>query len=102
MKPESHRAVREAHHALVVDRQSSGVALAIASLASSVVEAREDGSVNGGVVFRQGTNPMLGGAIYGGLLGAFSGPEGAAIGAVIGGLVGMVAAACDEESDDDE
>jgi hypothetical protein len=85
--------VSDAHHAILMDRQSSGAAVAIASCMNGLVTSA-DGDLPDAVA-KEKPHPVLGGAVTGAFFGAFAGPEGVLVGILVGGAVGAVAAACE-------
>lgn len=90
--------VRGVYDTLLVDEDSSPMALAIASVASGALASDLGGAPAAGKLAASKSNGdigLVGGIVAGGIIGgAIGGAGGAIIGGVIGGIVGGVAGAC--------
>jgi hypothetical protein len=95
--------IRATYHALVADSRSSAVAVAIASLANSLVTPTELTAVGGTLTFKAASvgsraERTIQGAIIGGLLGfVVAGPSGALAGAIVGGNAGAKSSSSDPD-----
>jgi hypothetical protein len=97
--------LRSTYHMLVADGRSSTVAVALASLANSLVTPTEAAQGDGTLTFTlargrvEGAGAVLTGAMIGaGVGGEIGGLVGAGVGAVVGGVVGGVMGECEIEA----
>lgn len=94
----AYTSVRSVDDALLVDEDSSPMALAIASVASGALASDLGTAPPPGTLAASKSNGdigLVGGIVAGGIIGgAIGGAGGAVIGGVIGGIVGGVAGAC--------
>jgi len=97
--------IRATYHTLVADGRSSAVAVAIASLANSLVTPTEATDADGTLTFKlararvEGAGAVVLGAMIGaGIGGEIGGLAGAGVGAVVGGIVGGVMGECEVDA----